>query len=134
MCPYLTCLFLTFLTYQISLNIQNMDSFCLNHGWMYNKYYSGIRGLKPSFVRGLMISQTKLDNTYYIEDGGIICLCFKCDCTKILKDEFVKVDLYKDGFKLDYCIQIVHGEEMSRVDLHVEDNCMRTLSNDADVA
>lgn len=61
---------------------------------------------------------------------GIICLCFKCVCTKILKDEFVKVHLYKDGFKLDYWIWIVHGEEMSRV----EDNCMGALSNGADVA
>lgn len=47
-----------------------------------------------------------------------------------MKDEFVKVHLYKDGFKLDYWIWIVHGEEMSRV----EDNCMGALSNGADVA
>lgn len=46
----------------------------------------------------------------------------------------MKIHLYKDGFKLGYWIWIVHGEEMSCVNLHVEDNCMGALSNGAYVA
>lgn len=101
---------------------------------MYNRYYSSRRGLKPYFVRGVNEFVDKAQqNIYYKDDGGIRCICLKCNYCAILKDEMVKVHLYKVGFKPNYWIWIDDGEETSHVDLLVEDNCMGVLSSGADV-
>ncbi|XP_027917117.1 WEB family protein At4g27595, chloroplastic-like [Vigna unguiculata] len=97
-----------------------------NRAWVYDRNYSGRRGLKESFVKGVEeFIQIARQYKYYEPDGGIRCPCIKCDLTKILKDEVVKVHLYKHGFKPNYWIWIDHGEEMPRVDLHEDDNCSR---------
>jgi len=50
--------------------------------------------------------------------------------TRILKDEIVKVYLYKKGFKPNYWILIDHGEDMWDVNINVGDNCVSSSSTD----
>lgn len=69
---------------------------------------------------------------YYIPNGEIRCPCLKCDCTNNLKDEIVKVHLYKVGFKPNYWIWNDHDKNMPHE--HVEDNCMGASSKGVDVA
>jgi len=59
--------------------------------------------------------QTARQYKYYALEGGIRCPCIKCEYTRILKDEEVKVHLYKKGFMLDYWIWTFHGEEVPSV-------------------
>jgi len=66
--------------------------------WVYDRCYSGRRGLKESFVIGVeKFIQTARQYKYYAFEGGIRCSCIKCECTRILKDKEVKVHLYKKG-------------------------------------
>jgi len=82
--------------------------------WVYDRCYSGRRGLKESFVIGVEdFIQTARQYKYYALEGGIRCPCIKCECTCILKDEEVKVHLYKKGFMPDYWIWTFHGARTS---------------------
>ncbi|XP_052723690.1 pollen-specific leucine-rich repeat extensin-like protein 4 isoform X2 [Vigna angularis] len=82
-------------------------------GWMYDRCYSGRRGLKESFVIGVEeFVETARRYQYYALDGGIRCPCIKCECTSILKDEVVKVHLYQKGFMPNYTVWTFHGEEI----------------------
>jgi len=84
---------------------------------MYDRCYPSRKGLKENFLIGVEdFVRTTRQYKYYALDGGIICPCLKCECTKILKDEVVKVHLYQKGFMLNYKIWIFHREEMSYVD------------------
>jgi len=84
-----------------------------HHRWVYDRCYSGRRGLKESFVIGVEeFIQTARQYKYYALEGGIRCPCIKCECTRILKDEEVKVHLYKKVFMSDYWIWTFHGEEV----------------------
>jgi len=68
---------------------------------MYNRCYSGRRGLKESFViRVEEFIQKARQYKYYELDGGIRCPCLKCDGTRILKDEIVQVTNTKRGSNL----------------------------------
>ena len=81
--------------------------------WVYDRCYSCRRGLKESFVIGVEdFIQTARQYKYYALEGGIRCPCIKCECTRILKDEEVKVHLYKKVFMSDYWIWTFHGEEV----------------------
>jgi len=61
--------------------------------------------VKESFVIGVEeFIQKARQYKYYELDGGIRCPCLKCDSTRILKDEIVKVNLYKKGSKPNYWI------------------------------
>lgn len=53
------------------MNVQNTDSFPSNRGWMYDRTYSGRRGLKKSFVERVeeFVSKACLQDNY-IDDGG----------------------------------------------------------------
>jgi len=63
---------------------------------MYGRCYSDRKGLKETFViRVEEFVQTTRQYEYYAFDGGIRCTCIKCKYTKILKDEVVKVHLYR---------------------------------------
>ncbi|BAU03730.1 hypothetical protein VIGAN_UM165500, partial [Vigna angularis var. angularis] len=69
---------------------QNMAHYPNHRGWMYDRCYSGRRGLKESFVIGVEeFVETARRYQYYALDGGIRCPCIKCECTSILKDEVV---------------------------------------------
>jgi len=75
------------------------------HQWVYDRCYSGKRGLKENFVIGFeQFIQMVVQYKYYPFEEGIRCPCIKCECTHILKDEDVKVHLYKNGFMPDYWI------------------------------
>lgn len=101
---------------------------------MYDRCYSGRRGLKESFIIGVEeFVQKARQYKYYELDGGIRCPCLKCDCTRILKDEVVKVHLYKQGFKPNYWIWTDHGENMQDDDLNVDDNCMSDSSTNVHI-
>jgi len=64
----------------------------IHRGWMYDRCYPGRRGLKEDFIIGVEdFIWTARQYKYYALDGGIRCPCLKCQCTKILKDEVVKV-------------------------------------------
>jgi len=64
--------------------------------WVYNCCYTGRRGLKENFVIGVeQFIHTARQYKYYALEGGIRCPCVKCKCAHILKDEEVKVHLYK---------------------------------------
>ena len=92
---------------------QNMAHFPNHRGWMYDRCYSGRRGLKEAFVFGVNeFVETTRRYKYYALDGGIRCPCIKCECTKIMKDEEVKVHLYQKGFMPNYKVWTFHGEEM----------------------
>jgi len=92
---------------------------------MYDRCYSGRRGLKESFVTGVEeFIQKARQYKYYELDGGIRYPCFKCDDTRISKDEIVKVHLYKKGFKPNYWIWTDHGEDMGDFNFNVGDNCV----------
>lgn len=92
---------------------------------MYDRCYNGRRGLKPSFVSGVDEFVDKAQqNIYDNDDGGIRYPCLKGNFCAILKDEIVKVYLYKVDFKPDYWIWNDHDEERSHINLHVEDICM----------
>ena len=94
-----------------------------NRAWMYDRCYSGRRGLKESFVLGVEEFVRVVRQSRYFElEGGIRCPCIKCDCTRILTDEIVKVHLYKKGFIPNYWIWTLHGEDMPAIDLHEGDN------------
>ncbi|KAG2396187.1 hypothetical protein LR48_Vigan09g256700 [Vigna angularis] len=85
-----------------------------NHrAWMYDRCYSGRRGLKEAFVEGVeQFLQTARQYKYYVPDGGIRCPCMKCECTRILKDEVVRVHLYQKGFMPNYTVWTFNGEEI----------------------
>jgi len=90
---------------------------------MYDHCYSGRRGLKESFVVGVEeFIRTTRRSRYFELEGEIRCPCIKCDYTRILTDEIVKVHLYKKGFIPNYWIWTLHGEDMPYVDLHEGDN------------
>jgi len=90
----------------------------IHRGWMYDRCYPGRRGLKEDFLIGVEdFVRTARQYKYYALDGGIRCPCLKCQCTKILKDEVVKVHLYQKGFMPNYKIWTFHGEEKPSVDL-----------------
>jgi len=72
--------------------------------------------------------QTARQYKYYALEGGIRCPCIKCECTRILKDEEVKVHLYKKGFMPDYLIWTFHGEEVSSVYLGEHERCLPSSS------
>lgn len=93
---------------------------CISH-YHYDRCYAGRRGLK-SLLAKLIIGIL-----------GIRCLCVKCYCTKILSNEIAKVRLYRIGFKPNYWIWTIHGEETLQFDLDVDDNCMSSSSNGVDV-
>ncbi|XP_014516858.1 uncharacterized protein LOC106774393 [Vigna radiata var. radiata] len=81
--------------------------------WMYDRCYSGKKGLKEAFVEGVEhFLETARQCKYYIPDGGIRCPCIKCECTRILKDEVVRVHLHQKGFMPDYKLWNFHGEEI----------------------
>ena len=94
----------------------------LNHcAWMYDRCHSGRRGLKESFVIGVQeFVETARRCQYYALDGGIRCPCIKCECTRILKDEDVKVHLYQKGFMPNYTVWTFHGEEIPSTSNRVE--------------
>ena len=70
---------------------------------MYDHCYSGRRVLKESFVLGVEeFDRVARQSRYFELEGGIRCHCIKCDCTRILTDEVVKVYLYKKGFIPNY--------------------------------
>jgi len=79
---------------------QNKDQFPSNHGWMYDRCHIRRGALKESLVLGVeeFISNASKQDCYHI-DGGVWCLCSKCDCTRISEERIVKVHLYKHGFK-----------------------------------
>lgn len=54
------------------MNVQNMDSFPSNRGWMYDRTYSGRRGLKKSFVEGVeeFVSKARQQDNY-TDDGEL---------------------------------------------------------------
>ena len=90
---------------------------------MYDHCYSGRRGLKESFVVGVEeFIRTTRRSRYFELEGEIRCPCIKCDYTRILTDEIVKVHLYKKGFIPNYWIWTLHGEYMPIVDLNEGDN------------
>ena len=94
-----------------------------NRAWMYDRCYSGRWGLKESFVLGVEeFVRVARQSRYFELEGGIRCPCIKCDCTRILTDEVVKVHLYKKGFIPNYWIWTLHGEDMPAIDLHEGDN------------
>ena len=97
---------------------------------MYDRCYIGRRGLKESFVTGVEeFIQKARQYKYYELDGGIRCPCLKYDGTRILKDEIIKVHLYKKGFKPNYWIWTDHGEDMGDVNFNIGDNCVSGLSS-----
>jgi len=88
-----------------------------NRAWMYDRCYSGRRGLKESFVIGVEeFVRTARQSRYFELEGGIRCPCITCDSTRILTDEIVKVHLYQKGFILNYWIWTLHDEDMPRVE------------------
>ncbi|XP_047165266.1 uncharacterized protein LOC124834592 [Vigna umbellata] len=90
-----------------------MAHFPNHHGWMYDRCYSGGRGLKETFVIEVEeFVETARRYHYYAVDGGIRCPCIKCECTRILKDEVVKLHLYQKGFMPNYTVWTFHGEEI----------------------
>ena len=92
---------------------QNMAEVSSHRRWVYDSCYSGRKGLKETFVIGVeQFIQTTRQYKYYALEGGIRCPCVKCEGTHILKDEEVKVHLYKKGFMPDYWIWTFHGEEV----------------------
>jgi len=94
-----------------------------NRVWMYDRCYNGRRRLKDSFVIGIEeFVQTTRQSKYFELEGGIRYLCIKCDCTRILTNEIVKVHLYKKGFIPNYWIWTLHSEDMPHVYLHEGDN------------
>jgi len=94
-----------------------------NRAWMYDRCYSGRRGLKESFVLGVEeFVRVARQSRYFELESGIRCPCIKCDCTRIFADEVVKVHLYKKGFIPNYWIWTLHGEDMPAIDLHEGDN------------
>ncbi|XP_022642850.1 uncharacterized protein LOC111242675 isoform X2 [Vigna radiata var. radiata] len=90
-----------------------MAHFPNHRGWMYDRCYSGRRGMKEAFVLGVdEFVEMARRYEYYALDGGIQCPCIKCECTRILKDEVVKVHLYRKEFMPNYKVWTFHGEEM----------------------
>jgi len=98
----------------------------IHHGWMVDYCYLGRRGLKETFLIRFE-ERTAWQYKYYSFDGGIRCLCLKCECTKILKGEVIKVHLYQKGFMPNYKIWTFHGEEISSVDLTTRENCLHSI-------
>ena len=72
--------------------------------------------------------QTTRQYKYYVLEGGIRCPCIKCECTRILKDEEVKVHVYKKGFMPDYWIWTFHDEEVPSVYLGEHERCLPSSS------
>ncbi|WVZ01850.1 hypothetical protein V8G54_022656 [Vigna mungo] len=106
-----------------------MAHFPNHRGWMYDCCYSGRRGLKEDFVIGVEeFVETARQSQYYAIDGGIRCPCLKCECTRILKDDEVKVHLYQKGFMPNYKIWTFHGEEIPSTST-AGNNCLASGSN-----
>ena len=78
-----------------------MNYILLSRRWLYDRCYNDRSNLKESFVKGVeeFIRKTNQQNFYH-NNGGIICLCLKCDCTRILEDRVVKFHLTKMGSSL----------------------------------
>jgi len=95
---------------------QNMAKDPNDRHWVYDHCYNGRRMLKETFVIGVeQFIQTARQYKYYTLERGIRCPSIKCECTHILKNEEVKVHLYKKGFMLDYWIWTFHGEKMASI-------------------
>ena len=83
--------------------------------------------MKESFILGVEeFIRKACEQECYQNDGGIRCLCNKCDCTRIMEDRVVKVHLYKHGFKPNYWIWTDHGEQIVQDDLDNNDDCIGT--------
>jgi len=100
-----------------------MGELPFDRAWMYDRCYSGRRGLKKSFVLGVEeFVQVVTQSRYFELEGGIRCPYIKCDCTRILTYEVVKCTFIKKGFIPNYWIWTLHGEDMLVIYLHEGDN------------
>ena len=87
------------------------------------------RRLKPRFINGVYEFVSKaMEQISYTQDGGIRCPCIKCICEKILKPSLVRAHLLQYGFKPNYKIWVLHGEQGSN-----EDNLCHASSNYEDM-
>ncbi|XP_070033241.1 uncharacterized protein [Nicotiana tomentosiformis] len=84
--------------------------------WMYDRNYPNRGGLKEEFVEGvkgfIAYAKTLLE---FRNEGTIRCPCAKCKCIKLLIPEDVKVHLYRKGFRENYYMWTVHGENYSNL-------------------
>ncbi|XP_019251004.1 PREDICTED: uncharacterized protein LOC109229914 [Nicotiana attenuata] len=85
--------------------------------WMYDRNHPNRGGLKEEFVEGVkgFIAYAKILPEFRNE-GIIRCPCGKCKCMKLLIPEDVKVHLYSRGFRENYYVWTVHGENYSNLD------------------
>ncbi|XP_070043436.1 uncharacterized protein [Nicotiana tomentosiformis] len=83
---------------------------------MYNRNHPNRGGLKEEFVEGVkgFIAYAKTLSEF-CNEGTIRCPCAKCNCIKLLIPEDVKVHLYRKGFRENYYVWTVHGENYSNL-------------------
>jgi len=76
--------------------------------WMYDRTFSGKRGLKPHFVEGVnKFISWAWGQQVFKDVGGIKCLCLKCACRYIKTGPSeVKKHLDKIGFMSNYWVWI----------------------------
>ncbi|XP_075087662.1 uncharacterized protein LOC142169665 [Nicotiana tabacum] len=79
---------------------------------MYYRNHPNRGGLKEEFVESVkgFTAYAKILPEFRNE-GMIRCPCAKCNCIKLLIPEDVKVHLYRKGFRENYYVWTVHGED-----------------------
>uniref|UniRef100_A0A1U7YJY3 Uncharacterized protein LOC104248805 n=1 Tax=Nicotiana sylvestris TaxID=4096 RepID=A0A1U7YJY3_NICSY len=83
---------------------------------MYDRNQPNHCGLKEEFFEGIkgFIAHAKTLPEFRNE-GTIRCPCVKYKCTKLLQPENVKVHIYSKGFRENYYVWTVHGENYCSV-------------------
>jgi hypothetical protein len=79
---------------------------------MYDRYDDGNRRrVKEVFKLGIQLFiDTVKHKPVVIRDGGIRCLCVKCQCMRFRSEDEIKLHLCKHGFQPNYWIWTSHGE------------------------
>ena len=78
---------------------------------MVNRLFPNRGGLTPEFVAGVNEFDMFARNLpVYLREKVYRCPCAKCENTKLLPPEEVKVHLYKKGFTSGYWYWTSHGE------------------------
>ncbi|CAK8534900.1 unnamed protein product [Lathyrus sativus] len=91
-----------------------MEYFRYYRSWMYDRTLPGRRGLTPNFEEGVKGFITwAFAQECCRREGGVRCLCLKCECRPIISDpEEVERHLKRKGFIKNYWVWTYNGEQL----------------------
>ena len=98
------------------MNMCSIEYYQFYRSWMYDRYFSGIRGLKLHFKEGVVgFLSYAFGQEYCQSERRVRCPCLKCGCRNIISDPSeVKRHLEKVGFRPNYWVWTYNGEKCQR--------------------